>query len=100
MKTPVFDLHPFARFRREQRFMSTPIGAFQIWLQDQRREASGLLDAETQRAKAASEAGLPDWDKAAERADLAAQVLQEIDQSMRHIEAFREVMHEHRNPTA
>lgn len=100
MKTPVLDLHPFARFRREQRFMSTPIGAFQIWLQDQRREASGLLDAETQRAKAASEAGLPDWDKAAERAELAAQVLQEIDQSMRHIEAFREVMHEHRNPTA
>jgi hypothetical protein len=100
MKTPFTDPHPFARFRREQRFMSTPLGAFRIWLDDQRREASDLLDAESERAKAASEAGLIDWDKAAERAELAAQVIREIDQSMRHIEAFREVMHEHRNPSA
>lgn len=101
MKTLIFDSHPFARFRREQRFMSTPLGAFQIWLEDQRREASVLLDAETERSKAAYEAGLPDSDKAAERAELAARVIREIDQSMRHIEAFRGVMqHEQNNPSA
>jgi hypothetical protein len=100
MKTPISDPHPFARFRREQRFMSTPIGAFWIWLDDQRREASDLLDAETERAKVASEAGLNDWDKAAERAELAAQVIREVEQSIRHIEAFREVMHERRPSNA
>lgn len=96
MKTPISDLHPFARFRREQRFMSTPIGAFHVWLEDQHREASNLLTCESLRMKSAVEAGLADWDKAAERAELAAQVIREIEQSIRHIEAFREVMHEHR----
>lgn len=100
MKTPISDLHPFARFRREQRFNSTPIGAFYVWLEDQHREASALYNSETLRMKAASEAGSSDWDKAGERAELAAQVIRDIEQSIRHIEAFREVMHEHRPSNA
>lgn len=100
MKTPISDLHPFARFRREQRFNSTPIGAFYVWLEDQYREASALYNAESFRMKSAAEAGLADWDKAAERAELAAQVIREVEQSIRHIEAFREVMHEHRPSNA
>lgn len=83
MKTPYSDHHPFARFRREQRFMSTPLGAFHVWLEDQHREASEMLSSEF-----------------SERVTLAAQVVQEIEQTIRHIEAFREVMHEHRNPSA
>jgi gamma-glutamyl phosphate reductase len=100
MKTPISDLHPFARFRREQRFNSTPIGAFYVWLEDQHREASALYNAESFRMKSAAEAGLADWDKAAERAEMAAQVIREVEQSIRHIEAFREVMHEHRPSNA
>jgi gamma-glutamyl phosphate reductase len=100
MKTPISDLHPFARFRREQRFMATPIGAFHVWLEDQHRDASALLASESLRMKSAAEAGSADWDKASERAELAAQVIREIEQSIHHIEAFREVMHERRNPSS
>ena len=97
MKTPFSDPHPLHQFKQQQRFISTPIGAFRMWLEDQYREASALYTSESLRMKSAADAGLADWDKAAERAELAAQVIQEIEQSIKHLEAFREVMqHEHR----
>lgn len=99
MKTPFSDLHPFARFRREQRFMSTPLGAFYVWLEDQHREASAFYAAESLAMKTASQAGAADCDKLAERAELASQVIRDIERSIQHIEAFRGVMlHEQNNP--
>lgn len=70
-----------------------------MWLDDQLREASAFYAAESLAMKTACEAGAADWDKAAERAELAAQVIRDIERSIQHIEAFRGVMqHEQNNP--
>ncbi len=99
MKTPISDPHPLHQFKQQQRFVNTPLGAFRHWLEEQLREASAFYAAESLAMKTASQAGAPDWDKAAERAELAAQVIRDIERSIQHIEAFKGVMlHEQFNP--
>lgn len=98
MKTPVLDPHPLHQFKQQQRFTNTPIGAFRLWLEEQLREASAFYAAESLAMKTASQAVEPDWDKSAERAELAAQVIRDIERSIQHLEAFRGVMlHEQNN---
>ena len=98
MKTPISDPRPLHQFKQQQRFTNTPLGAFRFWLEEQLREASAFYAAESLAMKTASQAGAPDWDKAAERAELAAQVIRDIERSIQHIEAFKGVMlHEQNN---
>ena len=99
MKNPTSDPHPLHQFKQQQRFVNTPLGAFRHWLEEQLREASAFYAAESLAMKTASEIGAVDWDKAAERAELAAQVVRDIERSIQHIEAFRGVMlYEQNNP--
>lgn len=99
MKTPVLDPHPLHQFKQQQRFVNTPLGAFRHWLEEQLREASAFYAAESLAMKTASQAGASDCDKAAERAELAAQVVRDIERSIQHIEAFKGVMlYEQNNP--